>query len=421
MQLRNWLCLAGFVALIGCIGGPDPLPPEAALREASQAIDAILQEEAHAAAGPLEPPQTPDDPRKLTFWYYTHPVMAPAFGSPSARAGFERAHPGVRLSTQFIGDWGIAVQKLTVALAAGAVPDVALVKRSWLARLIPSGRLAPLDTVLPASVVADLREPSKQAFTVNGRLYALPADGFCSVLYVNRGLVAAAPRNWAELRETARRAAPQVGRNGCAVGNMPFLPALWSAGGYVVREGPASGVGLDEAAARKALDFLLSLKQERLADARLLANEEAAFRAFLAGDVAMTVASSARLPQTRDLPFQVAVGPVPGEQGPVSELSDDAIVVFRRFADAKFEAISAFLDYLTGPALQGADALALGSVPVRASVAESVIVPDELAAAYGVARATPLVPAWGRVEAVLDRYLGLAYAWQGPDGAKPAP
>jgi ABC-type glycerol-3-phosphate transport system substrate-binding protein len=127
------------------------------------------------------------------------------------------------------------------------------------------------------------------------------------------------------------------------------------------------------------------------------------------------------LPQTRDLPFRVAVGPVPGEEGPVSELSDDAIVVFRRYADAKFEAISAFLDYLTGPALQGADALALGSVPVRASVAESVIVPDELAAAYGVARATPLVPAWGRIEAGLDRYLGLAYAWQGPDGAKPAP
>jgi len=409
------------MALAGCIGSPEPIPPDAALRQATQAINAILADQAKAAPGPLQPSEATDSPSEITFWYYDHPLLSPVFSPTRGEDPFTHAHPGVRLSTQFIGNWDVAIQKLTVALAAGDVPDVALVKRSWLARLIPSGRLAPLDTVLPASVIADLREPSKQAFTVDGRLYALPADGFCSVLYVNRGLVETVPRNWAELREAARRAAPQVGRNGCAVGNMPFLPALWSAGGYVVGEGPASGVGLDEPAARKALDFLLSLKHERLADARLLANEEAAFRAFLAGDVAMTVASSARLPQTRDLPFRVAVGPVPGEEGPVSELSDDAIVVFRRYADAKFEAISAFLDYLTGPALQGADALALGSVPVRASVAESVIVPDELAAAYGVARATPLVPAWGRIEAVLDRYLGLAYAWQGPDGAKPAP
>ena len=390
------------------------MPPDQALAGAAQRINAILAEEGALARQPATPPaETPNDPREIVLWFYTHPLMAPMLSGAESLAGFSAAHPNVKLKRQFTGDWHVAIQKLTVSLAAGDLPDIALVKRAWLARLAPSGRIARLDSLLPASLIEDLRGPSREALTVNGHLYAFPADGFCSVLFYNRELVPGRPpRTWQELERIARDVSrpnddPRQALYG--LGDLPFIEALWSAGGNVCDE---IACGLDSREAREALDFVLSLRNDNLAHPRGLGDPERAFELFLAGRVAMTVAGSSRLPRARNAPFPVGVAPVPGKTGPISMMSDNAIVVFARYAQAKRRAIAEALDFLTGPQVQGAAALALGSAPVRASVANKLPVTAGLDQAYLHAANTPLVGPWGAIEFELSRSLYLAYRWR---------
>ncbi len=396
--------------LSGCIGDVKPMPPDEALKAASQDVNRILKDERENAA-PVEPEpnQTPPDPRKVSFWFYSHPLMSTTVGMPDAEDRFNRLHPDAVLSRQFIGDWTVAVQKLTVNLAAGDVPDVALVKRSWLARLIPSGRIMPLDALLPPSLIQDIRMPSREALSFQGGLYAMPADGFCNVLFCNATLVRGnPPKTWDELKRLAGEL-HATGGDTYPIGYLPYLEALWAAGGSVFEGGAAR---LDTPEAREALDFILSLKSAGLVHPNGLSGEGSGFQLFSTGAVAMTVASSAYLPQTRDLPFKVTVAPIPGKQGPISSLSDNAIVVFRRYAEAKQAAIVQLLDYLTGPDVQGKAALDAGSVPVRTTVSSTITETAGLDEAYRRARGTPLVPAWSEIEFTLERYIGLAYLWR---------
>ena len=406
------------VIAAGCFKGEAPVPPREALAQATDRINAVLAEErALAAATPrTQPGEVPEDRARVVFWYYNHPLISGAMLSERGRmAGFQRAHPGIELHHQYIGDWGVAIQKLTVSLAAGDVPDVALVKRGWLARLVAAGRAAPLDGLLPAALLEDVQPPARRALSLDGRLYALPADGFCSVLYYNRDVVGdTPPRTWEELRRSARqvtRPHEDSGTSFYALGDVPFLEALWSAGGRVCDD-LACDLSAPEAA--EALEFVLSLRDEGLAHPRALGSPDGAFDLFLRGGVAMTVASSAYWPRAQRAAFPAAMAPAPGKSGPASKLSDDALVVFARYADAKKDAIAALLDWLTGPEVQGQDAAGAGSLPVRRSVAEATSISPALAEAYGLARNTPLIGAWSTVEFELMRSLALAYRWRPP-------
>lgn len=386
------------------------MPPDVALVTAAQRINVILEAEAGRAPQPLEPGAVPADAKRVSFWYYAHPLISPALGGAGRVAAFQSAFPDVLLEAQFIGEWHYAVQKLTVSLAAGGLPDVALVKRAWFARLMASGRIAPLDELLPAAFLADLRSPSRKAFLADGCLWGVPGDGFCSVLVYNRQMADTAPKTWEDLRRMARSMSRQD-KHVYLIGDVPFLETLWSAGGYVCNEKTS---GLDAPQARDALEFLLSLRREGLAHPTAFGNPTYAFELFLSGKVAMTVISSELLPRTQQAAFSVGIAPVPGKTAPLSLMSDNVIVVFGRYAYAKREGIAALLDFLTGPEVQGAGAVAVGSVPVRQSVAEGVTVPAGLAEAYLAGRSTPLVAPWSAIESEMYRYLDLAYRWQGP-------
>lgn len=414
MLERSWV-FAFPVLLAGCFGGEEPLPPAEALARAAQRIGALLAQDRalYDRRATWEPGQRPSDPTAVRLWFYTHPNMAVLLAHPSPLDAFNAEHARVRLTQQYIGDWYVAVQKLTVSLAAGDLPDMALVKRGWLARLIASGRIAELDGILPDRLMQDLRPEARAALSAHGHLYAVPADGFCSVLFYNRERVGEEPpRTWDDLLAIARRLGPpdpDPRKARYAIGDLPFIETLWSAGGYVCR---GRDCGLDRPEAREALDFVVGLRAEQLAHPYALGNPQHALDLFLAGKVAMTVASSENLPLAQRAPFPLGVAPVPGKTGPVSRLSDNAVVVFREHAEGKRAAISHALAFLTGPDLQGAEAMVRGSVPVRESVAGKPDMTNGLEHAYREARHTPLVGPWGAVEFELARYVSLAYRFE---------
>jgi ABC-type glycerol-3-phosphate transport system substrate-binding protein len=397
-----------------------PLPPEEALRQAAEQIDALLAEDAAFAPKPFVPEQRqePDDPSKVTVWYCAHPILGKALGPRERVAAYNASHSGT-LDPHFIGEWRYAIQKLTVSLAANDLPDVALVKRAWLARLIGSGRIAALDTLLPAPLVEDIRPEVREALSANGHLYAFPCDGFCSVLFYNKTLVNGDPPDtWGDLRETAAVLAAQdkpPGGEFWTVGHVPYIESLLSAGGELCA-GARSGLETPEAL--EALRYLLSLRDEGLAHPGAQGHPARAFELFLAGRVAMTVASSELAARASRAPFPVGMAAVPGKTGPVSLFSDNALVVFLAHAEARRAAIGEFLDFITGPGVLGQEALGHGSVPVRTRVASGMTVPDGPATAFANLRWTPLVGPWGSVEFEINRSLSLAYRWEPQSGGQ---
>lgn len=396
-------------AVCGCLAGPEPLPPDEALERAHVQITRLIEDERGQTPDAIliEPPETPADPGIVAFWYPAHPVIAPALGTPEIRTAFETAHPDVQLKAQFIGEWHVAVQKLTVNLAAGDLPDIAVVERAWAARLARAGRILPLDGFLDPRVLDDLHPNARAAYTMQDRVWALPADGFCSVLFYNRAMTPHPPHTWDELRGLA----PETQY---AIGYVPYVEMLWSAGGRVCELNQS---GLTAPPALRTLQFLLALRDAGRSNARMLEDPRWGFAAFLNGDAAMTVASSAWLARTRDAGFPVDMAPLPGENGPVSRLGDMAIVVFARHAAARRDGIVAVLDFLTGSAVQGAGAAARGSMPVRQSVAGTVDVPPGLRAAYAAAEAPPFIGAWSAAEYELASGLTRVWRWTN-DGGK---
>ena len=121
----------------------------------------------------------------------------------------------------------------------------------------------------------------------------------------------------------------------------------------------------------------------------------------------MTVASSELLGQTKKLAFPAGIAPVPGKTKPISMLSDGAIVVFARYAEAKKPAIANVLDFLTSSDVQGE-----GSAPTRESVAKTLATAVGIDQSFQFGRNTPLVPSWGAIEFELTRYLDLACRWE---------
>lgn len=401
--------LAALPFLFSACGRPEPpLPPREALKQASDAITTVLAEERQYANSDSAPHAAgPGDPESLSFWHFSHPVIAPAAASLERRRrplGNE-----VALDAQFIGEWPQAVQKLSVAAATNDLPDVVLVKRPWLARLIGAGRVVPLDDLLPPALVNDLVPAVRESLTYEGRLYAWPADGFCSVLYCNAARIKTPPRTWPEMRQTAAAVTnPDDDPPVYGLGYVPFLEALWSAGGRVCDE---SQCHLTDAPAMEALEFVLSLRDEGYVAPGTLAQPDRAFHLFLAGWTSMTVADSSLVSQTQALPFPVDMAPVPGKDGPVSLLSDNAIAVLVRPTGPKREALAQLLDHMTGVDAYPPEAVKRGAVPPRESALHALDTPPGIVEALRHGRNTPLIPAWSRVEFEMYQSLDRAYRW----------
>ncbi len=398
-QARFPLVGIGALFVIGCIGAVPPKSPKEALHSADLAVAKLLENARASEAPPSRVDTQTNGSNVVTFWYMSHPAIGTALETtPPASDTFA-------LKALFIGEDDAATQKLIVAVAAGDLPDVALVDRSLVPMLFDAGRTRALDAILSAELMRDLRDEARADYTYRGQLIGLPADGYCSVLFCSRPLTGdAPPKNWVffnahsnayQLTTTSKR--------GRKHGAYPFLEALWSTGGDVVQSGTP---GLATPEALRALEFVT------LATGGTARSEQVAFQDFLDGVCAMTVASSRYIARANAAGLDYVVAPVPGETGPISRRSNVAVVVFAREMGAPTAAIAAFLDWLTGSEVYTETAAINGNVPIRKSAASVGLVPVGVADAYQSGRNTPLIPQWAGAEIEVERAIAEAYAFE---------
>ena len=135
------------------------------------------------------------------------------------------------------------------------------------------------------------------------------------------------------------------------------MEALWSADGDVLVGGAC---GLNRPEARRARAFVLDVTRNSPRP------EESSFNRWVTGQIAMTVASGRHLAAAAKSGIECGIAPVPGETGPISRRSNDAVVVFSREQGANARAIATFMDWLTG--IMGAPQRRLHSSATRPAI-----------------------------------------------------
>lgn len=159
---------------------------------------------------------------------------------------FNATHPGIKVVTSYM-PWDSIAQKLPAAWAAGTGPDIATpdYNAGTVHQYQKNGLLAPLNIlgkgkgqVNPAVVAPGI----KSAFTINGKLYAAPANWSTMMLYWNKDLfqkagIAGPPKTMTQLLADAQKLSGS-GQYGIALADnntAPMWPIIiWASGGDIV-------------------------------------------------------------------------------------------------------------------------------------------------------------------------------------------
>jgi len=205
---------------------------------------AVLSLSLVGCAGGTQPSNTPTGPVTLVFWSGFTGGDADTY--KQAIAEFNSTHPNIQIDYQ-LQPWDTIAQKLPAAIASGSGPDIATpdYNVATVLQYAGNGLALPITNVVgdgdgqvPASVIP---KAILNGFTVDGKLYAVPASFTTLMLYYNKKLLSAAgltpPTTMKELQDDAVK----LTANGVygisladnnTIGMWPTL--IWSDGGDIV-------------------------------------------------------------------------------------------------------------------------------------------------------------------------------------------
>ena len=182
---------------------------------------------------------------------------------------FNATHPDIQVNMT-IQPWDSIAQKLPTAMASGSGPDIATPDYNvgTIRQYINTQLVAPVDDLLgsgPNQIPASVLPPAvKQAFTVNGHLYAVPANWATLQLYYNKTLFAKAgisgpPKTMTELEQDAVKLTVKSGATvkqyGIAIADHSTIPMwpifIWANGGDILTSNGCSA--LDQPTAVQAV------------------------------------------------------------------------------------------------------------------------------------------------------------------------
>jgi multiple sugar transport system substrate-binding protein len=190
--------------------------------------------------------QSTSGPVTLTYWSGFTGGDRGTYESLVAQFNSTHSDIKVKMDEQ---PWDSLAQKLPTALASGSGPDIATPDYNvgTIRQYITNGLAAPLDELIgagPNQIPAGaLPKTITDAFTVNGHLYAAPANFATLLLYYNKDLLSAAgltpPTTMQELRDDAVKLTKSGQTYGIALADnntIAMWPILiWADGGDIVK------------------------------------------------------------------------------------------------------------------------------------------------------------------------------------------
>jgi multiple sugar transport system substrate-binding protein len=153
-------------------------------------------------------------------------------------------NPNTQVNAQSIpGSPDEYFQKLSAAFASGKGPDMFSMSPTEFMKYIDSGIAYPLDKWIQPNA-SDYYEQSLDAVTVNGKIYATPANMDLLALYYNKELLekegVQPPKTWSELIEAAKKLTTKdrygmlIETNQGGYQNFEFYPFIWMTGNDIL-------------------------------------------------------------------------------------------------------------------------------------------------------------------------------------------
>lgn len=358
------------------------------------------------------------------------------FGGPEEVAGYEQVvddfeadNTDLEVTLSPVATQDELLARLSTGFSGGTPPDVFLINFRKYGQFAAEGGIEPVGPYLAGSdelAEDDFAPEPLDVFRFDGNeLTCLPQNVSSLVTYYNEDLFAergvSPPRDgwtWDDFLDAAQ----QLTGDGTYGVGFPakvirLAPFVWSNGGDVVddTEDP-SRLTVTEGPAREALDFFLdlSLVHEVVPPDREEQSEDAESR-FIRGNLGMYLSSRVATPTLRTIDgFDWDVAPLPVAPGgePVTMLHSDAYCLSA--GTGRADDAWRFVEFAESRAGQRILTETGRLVPSRTDVAASDVFlePDEPPASsevfvdnVEVARATPTVSSWARVEKAADDLL----------------
>jgi multiple sugar transport system substrate-binding protein len=335
---------------------------------------------------------------------------------------FHQRHPHITVTLEY-NSWDQYWSKLQTLVAAGDPPDVFMMSGLYFAEFQSRGALADLSERVSAAgdlALDDFFELPRQAFSADGRLYAMPRDCNCVGLFYNRDTFDAAgvgypdsTWTWETLRETARALTRDTNGDGRTdVWGYQVMNEIETSWGPVVYQNEGAILDaarthcrLAEPPAVEAFTFLRDLIYKDRVSPNPAEMESMPGQAFRSGHIAMVANGSWMLKALEDAPeLRYGVAPLPRGRRAATIANGVANALSAKSAhpDEAWELVR----FLSGREAQEVLARSGTSIPVLKSVANSAVYLDEGAgtpeakrvfiAAMAYAEPLPFTPGFAR-------------------------
>ncbi|WAL74775.1 extracellular solute-binding protein [Kitasatospora sp. YST-16] len=213
-----------------------------------------------------EPSAAREATGSVTFWSFVK-------GSDKVADAFNRTHPGIKVTFESVPSGQEYYSKLTNAVKAGTVPDVAVVEYPQLPEFAAQGALESLDGDLAATVKGEFPDSVRQLVELGGKTWGVPRDAAPLLMYYRKDFFdahrIAVPTTWDAYRTMAgqvKQADPNARGGVLFTDNPGLLTALaWQAGAHWFGiQGDAWQVSLTDPASRKVADYWGDLAKQDL-------------------------------------------------------------------------------------------------------------------------------------------------------------
>jgi len=313
---------------------------------------------------------------------------------------FNESHPDIKVTME-IQPWDTIGQKLPSGWATGGGPDIATPNfdPNVVSQYVKTNSVMPLDKAVgegPEKINADKLSPAAiEAFTLDGKLYAVPANVATLQLYYNKKMfsdagIAQPPSTAAEFREAAvkltKKSGNKVSQYGLSLADhetIQMWPVLqWIEGGDIVDDSGCAVIDSPESV--QSLQTWTDLvTEEKISPVGLTGTESDSL--FSAGKAAMQINGPWAAAGYKEAGIDLGVAPVPvGVDGPVTLGSTVPLMVSRNTKNAN--AAFTFLAYWTSADTQAAFAKASGFPPVRTDMADDPqLAEDPIVSAFAAA------------------------------------
>lgn len=309
---------------------------------------------------------------------------------------FDDAYDNITVET-YTQPYSSYLDQLLIAAAAGNGPDVAHIKAEWLPQFLALGVVKDLYPYVSEDVLSDFSASSIEAATIDGQLVGMP--WFCNAyaMFYNKALLEKAgvtelPTTMDELMDAAEKvAALGTDENGNKIYGLALansnleasegynlLPVLWGYGAeYQDADGKiaiASDAGIQAFTEIQNLYLNdISPKGASFKDIRNLFGQ-GVIGFYWDAEAALSSCASAA-PDADAFYDNTGAMVIPANDGAngYGYLSERYMIVFNSCSEEKMEAISQFLDYMSGSeAIQVLQDNNQGKMSSRTSVMETV-------------------------------------------------